>query len=64
LDNHFPFQDDAQRDDPHDATQYHTSSEDNKQANFDAFVGPDELEQLCNPAQAVFTNAQRIKVDF
>jgi hypothetical protein len=27
-----------------------------------ACVGADELEQLCNPAQAVFTNAGHIKV--
>jgi hypothetical protein len=50
LDNQLPFQDDAQSDDCHDATQYQASSDDYKQANFDAFVGPDELEQLCNPA--------------
>jgi hypothetical protein len=62
LDDQFPFQDNAQSNDPHVASQYHTLSEDYKQANFDAFVSPDELEQLCNPAQAVFTNTRRIKV--
>jgi hypothetical protein len=41
---------------------HNTSAEDYKQANFVAFFGPDELEQLCNPAQAVFTNAPHIKV--
>jgi hypothetical protein len=48
LDNQFPFQDDAKSDDPHDAAQYQASSDDYKQANFDAFAGPDELEQLCS----------------
>jgi hypothetical protein len=62
MDNQFPLQDDANCDEPHDDSQYQVASEDYKQANFYAFVGPHELEQLCNPVQAIFTNTQPIKV--